>query len=158
MRDIQARLVAGLLIGLCVVIAVSLWQRIVFGGLFSFSGQYRIEGPFPELHTGGGDLHAYLVLTMPFAAAAIALWPRPWVRAIAATILAAAGFVLAVTFTRGAYVGGIGALTLVVLALLRSRAGQPGPRRGPLLAAAAVALASALIAVPLLLEIGRAHV
>jgi VanZ family protein len=150
-RDVQARFVAGVLLGLCVVIAVSLWQRIVFGGLFSFSSDYRIEGPFPELHTGGGDLHGYLVLTMPFAAAAIALWPRWIIGGICAAVFAASGFVLAVTFTRGAYVGGLGALVVVAVAFVLSRRAQGRWRTGPVLAAGAVMLAGTVIAVPVVM-------
>ena len=150
-RDVQARFVAGVLLGLCVVIAVSLWQRIVFGGLFSFSSDYRIEGPFPELHTGGGDLHGYLVLTMPFAAAAIALWPRWVIGGLCAAIFAASGFVLAVTFTRGAYVGGFGALAVVAVAFVLSRRARGHWRTGPVLAAGAVMLAGAVIALPVVM-------
>ena len=55
--------------------AVVLWERAAFAGLLDFAGEYRAEGTFPELHTGGGDVHAYLVMAIPFVVAWIGLRP-----------------------------------------------------------------------------------
>ena len=104
------KLVAGMLAGLCGVVAAIVWERAVFTGLMDFSGEYRVEGTFPELHVGGGDVHAYLVMVMPFVVAWI--WLRPTaVRVVSGTVLfALASYALAVTFTRGGYVGYCGAM------------------------------------------------
>ena len=86
----EQRWLAGMLAGLCGVLAVVVWERTAFAGLLDFAGEYRAEGPFPELHTGGGDVHAYLVLAMPFVVAWIVLRPTLF-RVVAGTALFIAG-------------------------------------------------------------------
>ncbi|HEY2967376.1 MAG TPA: O-antigen ligase family protein [Casimicrobiaceae bacterium] len=116
-QRMEQRCVAGMLLGLCGVVAVIVWQRAVFAGLLDFAGDYRVEGPFPELHIGGGDVHAYLVTAMPFVVAWVA--PRPTARRVAlgAALFLLASYALGVTFTRGGYVGYCGALVLMGIAM-----------------------------------------
>ncbi len=135
LADIQAarqgdrRLVAGLLIGLSFVVAAALWERAVFSGVLDFSSDYRLEGPFPELHTGGGDINAYLVMVIPFAVWWTTLRPGALHIASGAALFALASYAMAVTFTRGGYLGYCGALLVLamtaVLHALRTRAKSP---------------------------------
>jgi VanZ family protein len=104
------RLTVGMLAGLCGVLAVVLWERTVFAGLLDFAGEYRAEGPFPELHTGGGDIHAYLVMAIPFVIGWIVLNPTLHRIAAGAVIFVLASYALGVTFTRGGYIGYVGAV------------------------------------------------
>jgi VanZ family protein len=121
LADIQAvkqadqRLVAGLLIGLSIVVAAALWERAVFSGVLDFSSDYRLEGPFPELHTGGGDINAYLVMVIPFAVWWTTLRPGVLHIISGATLFALASYAMAVTFTRGGYVGYCGALLVLTM-------------------------------------------
>src|SRR5438105_6786227 len=106
-----------MLLGLCGVVAVIIWQRAVFAGLLDFAGSYRVEGPFPELHIGGGDVHAYLVTAIPFVVAWIAPRPSAVRVALGTTLFLLASYALGVTFTRGGYVGYCGALVLMGIAM-----------------------------------------
>jgi hypothetical protein len=51
---LDERLSAGVLLGLTVVIAVTVWQRASMSGLLDFSIDYRIAATFPETHIGSG--------------------------------------------------------------------------------------------------------
>ena len=116
-QRMEQRCIAGMLLGLCGVVGVIVWQRAVFAGLLDFAGDYRVEGPFPELHIGGGDVHAYLVTAIPFVVAWVALRPTAGRVALGAALFLLASYALGVTFTRGGYVGYFGALVLMGVAM-----------------------------------------
>jgi hypothetical protein len=85
--------------------------------LLEFSSDYRVEGTFPELHTGGGDVHAYLVTAIPFVVAWVASRPTAGRVALGAALFMLASYALGVTFARGGYVGYCGALVLMSIAM-----------------------------------------
>jgi hypothetical protein len=116
-QRLEQRWLGGMLLGLCGVVAVIVWQRAVFAGLLDFAGDYRVEGTFPELHTGGGDVHAYLVTAIPFVVAWVVLRPTARRVALGAALFMLASYAVGVTFTRGAYVGYCGALVLMGIAM-----------------------------------------
>jgi hypothetical protein len=116
-QRMEQRCVAGMLLGLCGVVAVIVWQRAVFAGLLDFAGDYRVEGTFPELHTGGGDVHAYLVTAIPFVVAWVAPRPTAARMVLGVALFMLASYALGVTFTRGGYVGYFGALVLMGMAV-----------------------------------------
>ncbi len=100
---LQRLFVPGMLTGLCGVVLVSIWERLTFPGLLNFASDYRITASFPEMHTGGAALDAYLSLTLPFALAWL-LQQRKRSAIIAAGILLAGGtYAALVTFSRGLY-------------------------------------------------------
>jgi len=146
----ETRLVSGMLAGLCAVAAVALWERMVFAGLLDFAGEYRVEGPFPELHTGGGDVHAYLTMATPFAVAWMAMRPTRLRIAAGTLLFAVASYVLAVTFTRGGYVGYFGALgVLSAAAAIRASRSRTGRLRAVAIAVVLPAVGVAVM-VPIL--------
>jgi hypothetical protein len=100
-QPMEQRWVTGMLLGLCSAVAVMVWQRAVFAGLLDFAGDYRVEGTFPELHAGGGDVHAYLVTAIPFVVAWIVLRPTAGRVALGAALFMLASYAIGVTFTRG---------------------------------------------------------
>ena len=118
----QARLAAGIAAGLCAVVGVVLWERLEFTGLFNMTSGYRAEGPFPEVHVGGGDIHAYLVTAMPFVVAWMSIRSTTLRVACGTLLFAVASYALAVTFARGGYVGYVG--MIVVLAVGTMLAGR----------------------------------
>jgi len=141
--------VAGVLVGLCGVVAVVLCQRMAFTGLADFATVYRVEGTFPELHTGGGDVHAYLVMAIPFVVAWVALKPTMPRLVLGTLLFILASYALGVTFTRGGYIGYAGAIAVLVVAFVL-RGLRPGTwkLRG-IVAAIVLALAGIAILAPI---------
>ena len=120
---LERRFTAGVVLGLAGTVAVILWQRMTFAGLFDFAQVYRAEGLFPELRAGGGDVHAYLVMALPFVLAWIADRPTSRRIALGTTLFVLATYAVGVTFTRGAYAGYAVAFLVLCLALARRRYG-----------------------------------
>ena len=94
----------GVLTGLTGVIMASCRERFLFPGLFDFSNDYRIIALFSSMHTGGGQIDAYLALTLPFIAMLFLYSSRPWLTCTFGIGLFVTGlYVLLVTFSRSAY-------------------------------------------------------
>ena len=145
----RSRMSAGIVAGLGALIGVIAWQRYAFAGLFDTTTDYRVEGTFPELRVGGGDVHAYLVMAAPFvvawAMARIAVW-----RFVAAcALLVLVSYAVAVTFTRGGYVGFAAALAvLAIFAALRAVNG--GALQKGIAVALVTMIAAAAVVLPLM--------
>lgn len=120
-QRLDQRFNSGMILGLTGVVAVILWQRLIFAGLFDFAEAYRVEGPFPELHTGGGDVHAYLVAAIPFTVAWGLNRPKGRRLALAGGLFVLATYAVGVTFTRGGYLGYAVAFGVSCVALARYR-------------------------------------
>ena len=117
--------IPGLLTGLAFVSLSGIWERLAFTGLMDFSSDYRITAPFPEMHTGGAALDAFLSLSLPFAVFNLFRARQP---AVALLLLAAATYVTFVTFSRGLYLGyavSVAALGLFMV-VGRKRGGSQG--------------------------------
>ena len=145
----RSRMSAGIVAGLGALIGVIVWQRYAFAGLFDTTTDYRVEGTFPELRVGGGDVHAYLVMAAPFvvawAMARIAVW-----RFVAAcALLVLVSYAVAVTFARGGYVGFAAALAvLAIFAALRAVNG--GALQKGIAVALVTMIAAAAVVLPLM--------
>lgn len=147
--DVRTRLTAGMLLGLVGLVALVLWERLVFSGLTNFDNDYRIT-PFSSMHTGGAYVDAYLALALPFLAAWI-LRARSLLARLAGLALFGLGsYAVMVTFSRGAYAAfAVGLAVLGAAAswhTLRSR--SPASRR--LIVLPALLLVAAAAAVPVL--------
>lgn len=143
-RAAELRFVAGMVAGLCGVVAVSVWQRAVFTGLLDFVKEYRITATFPEMHTGGGYVETYLAAAIPFTVAWIMLKPGIVRFVPGAMLFICASYALAVTYARAGYLAYAGALivagAVVFIYWSRSRAWKPRH-----IAAAALVLAAAVV-------------
>lgn len=102
----RAYFLAGLLLGLAGVAIFSVLERWVFPGIFDFANDYRINGMFSSMHTGGGHFESFLVLVMPFIVVlffeeyhSIFLRPLGWVLFIFSF------YALLMTFSRGGLIG-----------------------------------------------------
>ncbi|HEY5799715.1 MAG TPA: O-antigen ligase family protein [Burkholderiaceae bacterium] len=94
----------GMVLGVAGACAVILWERLVFTGLFNFSGAYRVAGPFAAMHIGGAFIEAYLVMALPFVAWG-AMLSRTWLaRAVCGAVFVAGSYCMMVTYARGGYV------------------------------------------------------
>ena len=151
-QRVEDGFIAGMLTGLCGVIAFAVWERAVFTDLLNFSADYRLLGPFPELHTGGGDIHAYLVMAIPFAVGSIFMRPGATRVAFGAVLFALASYVLAVTFTRGGYVGYLGAMLVLGTALAINGVRQRAWNVKRSAVAGVLALASLGVMVPIMIS------
>ncbi|QPK63662.1 VanZ family protein [Methylomonas sp. LL1] len=107
---------SGLLIGLVGLAIFSIIERWVFPGLFDFSTDYRINGLFSTMHTGGGHIESYLALTMPFIASLFFSDKHPLLARVGGGVLFVLSlYTLLMTFSRGGMIG-IAVAFLVLLA------------------------------------------
>jgi hypothetical protein len=110
---------AGLTAALGLGALVVLQERLAFTGLLEFSDDYRVTGPFWEMHIGGAALDGFLALTIPFAVRE-AIRNASKVGFVAAmAVLGLATYACLVTFSRGVYVAI--PISLFVLIALWSR-------------------------------------
>jgi len=141
-------LALGLTLGLAGTVAVVLWERLAFPGLFNFADVYRVTGPFSQMHTGGADLEAYLTLALPFLLY-LMFTQRGWmVKLAGGVLLVAATYAMMVTFARVGYAGYAAAMLLTLAMLLLARIRRDGglPYRS---AFAVIALGAMAVAVAL---------
>lgn len=121
-EEIEKLLVPGILTGLLLVCIVSFWERAAFPGLMNFSSDYRITASFPEMHTGGAALDAYLSMTLPFVLYTIFRSRKKLGIAAGMALLAFASYAVLVTFSRGLYLGYAASIAAMgVLAMLGGR-------------------------------------
>lgn len=142
--DIQRPLAAGMIIGLAMTVAIILWERLAFSGLFNFESDYRVTGPFSAMHTGGALIECFLVVATPF----VLLWllqTRSWIGRLAGgLLLLATTYALMVTFSRNGY-SAFGVVLIIILFFATFKSGQW--RRRSILAAG-LTIAMLAVAVP----------
>jgi hypothetical protein len=104
----------GMVAGAVAVASATIVERALFVGLFDFSSDYRVVGPFSSMHLGGGHIGAYLAMTLPFVAVFVGTRGL-WVRILG--LLAACGVVYAllVTYARSAYVAAFAGVVILCL-------------------------------------------
>ena len=71
-----SRLGWGVAAGIIAVTLVVLAERALFPGLWDFSGDYRVTGPFSSMQVGGGHIGAYIALALPMTLCLPRLRPR----------------------------------------------------------------------------------
>lgn len=142
------RIALGLVLGLAGTVVVVLWERLAFPGLANFADVYRATGPFSQMHTGGADLEAYLILALPFLLHLIFVRREAWLRLAGGVLFVAATYAMMVTFARIGYAAYavVMLLTLSMLLLARTRRARGLPWRSSI---AAVTLGAVAVAVAL---------
>lgn len=119
--DIRLPFARGMVLGLAGTVAVVIWERLVFPGLFNFTDIYRVTGPFSQMHTGGADIETYLTAALPFAVL-LTLQSRSLAGRLGGSVLLlATSYALAVTFSRVGYAGFAVALIIICLAAFLQR-------------------------------------
>lgn len=109
----------GILVGLTGVISIAIVERFVFTGVFDFSSQYRINALFSTMHTGGGHIESYLMLSLPFIAWLFVNPSASIISYLAGGCIFVAGlYVILVTFSRGAYIGFVTGFLVLLVCLL----------------------------------------
>ncbi len=95
----------GVLLGLIAVSLDSIWERIIFSGLFNFTNNYRITSMFSSMHTGGGHIDSFLVTAIPFVAMIFVSIKKSYIRNLMGIgLFLMSLYVLIVTFSRGPYI------------------------------------------------------
>jgi len=152
-QEIRVRFAQGITIGLAGTIAVVVWERLAFPGLFEFTDVYRVTGPFSQMHTGGAEIETYLTAAVPFAVALTVQARSLAGRIGGGLLLLGAGYAIAVTFSRAGYAGFAVALVIACVAAALSLApvvgtgtSGGGARFGRYRRAAPLALAALLLA------------
>jgi hypothetical protein len=103
-------------VGLGLTVAVIMWERVAFSGLWNFSDGYRVTGPFSATHTGGAYIDCFLAAAVPFLMV-LTLETRHWLAKLAGmSLILAATYALMVTFSRGGYLAFAVAVCIVLLA------------------------------------------
>lgn len=131
--DATFKLAAGMLIGLFGVALASVYERMMFTGLFAWNSSYRISSTFSSMHTGDGPIDVWLAVTIPLIG--VLLLHRRWMTLLPVTagIGLLACYTLIVTASRGPLIAVVIAAGAGFLGLLATR---PGWRRTTIIAAA----------------------
>ncbi len=118
----------GMLVGLVMVTAAAINERLAYPGLFDFVSHYRTTALFWEMHVGGAAIDTYLALAAPFAL--WALWRctgMAW--ALSGLLAVSTTYVCLTTFARGVYLAV--AIGLVVWLLARYAQLASGGKASP---------------------------
>ncbi|NOU12350.1 MAG: VanZ family protein [Methylococcaceae bacterium] len=117
----------GILLGIASVAAIAILERLVFVSLFDFSSDYRVSAMFSTMHTGGGHIESYLMLSMPFISVLIMSSAHRTLNTMLGIAVFIGGlYTLLVSFSRGGYIGSVVGFVVLLLALLvcfRKRSG-----------------------------------
>ena len=113
----------GMLLGLAGVSLFAVIERLVFVSLFDFNSDYRINALFSSMHTGGGHIESYLMLTLPFITLLFINDAHPKNKTLLGIVVFIVSlYTLLVTYSRGGYLGFcMGFIVLLVLLLIGFR-------------------------------------
>ncbi|NEX21017.1 hypothetical protein G3480_11955 [Thiorhodococcus mannitoliphagus] len=116
------------------VLAVVLWERGFYSTLFfwsniyapissllDFTTPYRVTALFADMHTGGTAIDGWLLLTLPFTAAAFLTARGPIVASLSGIAVLGVLYTAFVTFSRGVYLGVFVAIAVAALMLILRR-------------------------------------
>ena len=139
---------AGMLVGLAFSVGWIVWERAAFVGLFDFSTDFRVSGPFSAMHKGGAYVECYLALASAFGVA-FALRARHWAaKGTGLVLLLLTSYAVMVTYSRNGYAA---FLVAVVGTLALEGLGATATQGRRLAARAVVVLAVGAAAIPVLL-------
>ncbi len=135
----------GLMAGLAMTVAVILWERIAFSGLWNFTNDYRATGPFSAIHTGGAYIECFIAVCVPYLLILLFKVRSWWLRLVLLALLLGATYALMVTFARIGYV----ALGVAIVASIGAMLFSSARPLGKWLALAGIAGAVLLVAAPI---------
>ena len=109
----------GILLGLTGVCLFAIIERLVFVSLFDFTSDFRINALFSSVHTGGGNIESYLMLTLPFISLLfINVMQHKSLGLLGIFLFIISIYTLLVTYSRGGYLGFCVGFLVLLLALL----------------------------------------
>lgn len=119
--DVRPLLAWGMVLGFALTVAVILWERVTFSGLFNFDSVYRATGPFSAIHTGGAYIECFLAAAIPFLVVLMLERRAALLRLAGLGLLVAATYGLMVTYSRNGYAAYGLALAIVFFFALFAR-------------------------------------
>ncbi|MFZ1810533.1 MAG: VanZ family protein, partial [Candidatus Nitrotoga sp.] len=123
-QNIRSLFAQGMVLGLAGTIAMLIWERFTFPGLFNFTDVYRVTGLFSQMHTGGADIETFLTLSTPFLVVQL-FEKRSWITRLAGiALLVGATYGVMVTFSRIGYAAYGIAMALSLLAVMTTSGNQ----------------------------------
>ena len=138
--------------GLALTVIVIIWERLAFPGLWVFSSDYRVTGPFSATHTGGAYIDCFIAAAIPFLIV-LTLEQRHWLVKIAGLgLILASTYALVVTFSRGGYLAYAVAVAVVMLALVLTVVLKSTRKLRHSLVLVGLALAMLLVALPVFMS------
>lgn len=140
-RGVRRAVASGMTLGLAYVVLFVVWERLAFVGLFDFSDEYRVTGPFSAMHRGGAFIECYIAVALPFVLLRVIETRRWVVRVGGAIVVLGATYAMMVTFSRNGYAAFVVALSLFLLSLSRGDTSRRRAWFAGVLAAAIVAVA-----------------
>ena len=138
----RASLGWGLSAGLAWTTACIIVERLVFSSLLDFSSDYRVTGPFSQMHTGGAYVECFLTLATPLLVMSLLQTRSVALRAASAACLLGTAYALMVTFSRGGYAAFGLAVSISVASFIFARNGRRFARPAALLLGAMVVAVS----------------
>lgn len=109
---------SGVLLGLAGLTILSVLERWIFPGLIDYDTNYRINGLFSTMHTGGGHIVSYLALSMPFILILMLSNKHQLITKMAGILLFILGhYTLLMTFSRGGVIGIVGGFSVLLVGL-----------------------------------------
>ncbi len=98
-----AFLAGGMAAGLAWTATVIVVERLAFTTFFDFTNDYRVTGPFSQMHTGGAYIECFLTVAAPFLLLLMLRTRSMLLRGAGLACLVATVYALMVTFSRGGY-------------------------------------------------------
>ena len=134
--------------GLALTVIVIIWERLAFAGLWDFSSDYRVTGPFSATHTGGAYIDCFIAAAIPFLIVLTLEQRHRLVRIVGLGLILVSTYALMVTFSRGGYLAYAVAVAVVMLALLLTLILKSAHKLRHSLLLVGLALAMLLVALP----------
>lgn len=120
--DVRRLFCWGMVLGLAFTVAVILWERVAFSGLWNFTEGYRVTGPFSAMHTGGAYIECFIAVAAPFLIFLTIERRRWFIRLAGLTLLLATTYALMVTFSRNGYAAfAVGIVVVLLSAIVSSK-------------------------------------
>ncbi len=117
--DMRKLFTLGMVAGLAGTVAVIFWERVAFTGLFNFSHDYRVSGPFSALHIGGSTLETYLVAALPFALFAVVATRNAALRLGGLLLFGGGVYGVMVAYSRAGFAALVAVAALMFVAFVR---------------------------------------
>ncbi|UCV17375.1 VanZ family protein [Ferribacterium limneticum] len=134
----------GFAVGLALTILVVLWERMAMVGLFDFTTDYRVTGPFSVMNKGGAYIECFLAVASAFVIIELATCRHRLLFWGVSALLVLAGYAILVTYSRNGFAALAGALLIGILTAWQTRRRSPGAMLPALLTIGMVTVAGGM--------------